>query len=163
MRILPPSVVLLTVGAFLPLWSARAATSAHPRLSGLKKIAIGISADPDGDLDSQTLRADVESRLRSVGIHVDPKSRSHLNVIIGVSMIRTSQGARLGYAYSIHFNLTQQVYLAHNPTQLTDAVTWQSMALGTASEAELRRKCEQIIARRMDEFVSAYLEAAEDR
>lgn len=142
-----------------------ALTVAHaterPRLYGIKKVAVGISADPDGDLDAQGLRAAVINRLQSAGIRVDPKSRAHLNVVIGVSTIRTDSGGRLGYAYSIHLGLTQQVYLAHNPNQMTDAVTWETMAMGTASATELRQRCEQIVERRMDEFVEVYLEGIE--
>jgi phosphate-selective porin len=141
----------------LILLAASAQAAGTPRLNGIKKIAIAIAADPDGDFNTQRVRASVENRLRSAGLKIDPKSRSHLNVVMSVSIIRTDSGANVGYAYSIHLDLTQQVYLAHNPNLLTEAVTWQTMSLGTASSAELSRKCEQVIARRVEEFVGVYL------
>ena len=137
---------------------AAATAAERPRLFGLKNIAVMISADPDGDLDRDRLRLLAASKVREAGIRVDPKSKSHLNVIIGVSTIRTGQGLDLGYAYSINLSVSQQVYLAHNPNRMTDAVTWQTQYLGIASAAELNRKCEQILTRRLDEFVAVYLE-----
>src|SRR5438132_7815986 len=82
----------------------------RPRLMGLKKMAVTVSADPLGNLDEKQLQASVEARLRDAGIRIDPKSRSRLNVAIGVSDIRTDKGEGLGYAYSIHLAVSQQVY-----------------------------------------------------
>jgi hypothetical protein len=149
---------LLALVAVLAVVSA----AERPRLYGLKKIAVSVSADPDGDLDRDRLRQLAVSKLQAAGIHVDQKSRSHLNVIIGLSTIRTDKGAGLGYAYSVNLSVSQQVYLAHNPNRLTDAVTWQMQSLGTSSAAELSHKCEQILDRRLDEFVSVYLEATQE-
>ena len=149
-----------TVLLLLVVWST-ALCAAEPRLYGIKKISVAISADPDGDFDRTRIRTAVEEKLRSAGIRVDHASRSQLTVVIGVSMIRSDQGANLGYAYSIHVGLTQPVYLAHNPNRLTEAVTWQAMTLGTASAGELVARCERIVTRQMDEFVSVYLDGAE--
>ena len=130
----------------------------RPRLYGIKNIAVSVRADPDGDLDRQKLRTEVESKLRKAGIRVDSNSRSHLNIVIGLSAIRSDQGVGMGFAYSVHLGLTQQVYLAHNPNRMTEAVTWQTMALGIASDRELGSRCERVIGREMDEFVSVYLD-----
>ena len=138
----------------------QAMNAVQPRLYGLKKIAVTISADPDADLDRPGVQASVESKLRSAGIRVDKGSRSQLNVIIGVSLIR-SRERLMGFAYSIHLGLTQQVYLAHNPNRLTQAVTWQTMSLGTSSADELAADCERVIAREINEFVSVYRASAE--
>lgn len=139
-----------------------ATAAERPRLYGIKNITVAVSVDPDGDLDCDRLRVLTASKVRQAGIHVDQKSRSHLNVIIGVSAIRTENGVDLGYAYTINLSVSQQVYLAHNPNRLTDAVTWQTQSMGTASAAELRQKCEQILTRRLEEFVSVYVEGVDD-
>jgi hypothetical protein len=136
-------------------------STAQPRLHGLKKIAVTISTDPDCDLDRHSIKATVESKLRAAGIRVDNGSRSNLNIAIGVSMIRSGAGADLGFAYSIHVGLLQQVYLAHNPNRLTEAVTWERMSLGTSSAKELGVRCARTISREMDEFVSIYLASSE--
>jgi hypothetical protein len=128
----------------------------RPRLMGLKKMAVVVSADPLGNLDEKQMQASVESRLRDAGIRIDPKSRSRLNVVIGVSDIRTDKGAGLGYAYSIHLAVSQQVYLAHNSNIMTDAVTWEGLWLGVSSRAELGKACAQSIDRRLNEFVAVY-------
>ena len=133
----------------------------RPRLMGLKKLAVVVSADPLGNFDEKQLQASVESRLREAGIRIDPKSRSRLNVAIGVSDIRNDKGAGLGYAYSVHLSVSQQVYLAHNSNILTDAVTWEGLWLGVASRAELEKACERSIERRLNDFVAVY-EAGRD-
>ena len=134
----------------------------RPRLLGLKKMAVVISADPLGNLDEKELQAAVEARLRDAGIRVDPKSRSRLNVAIGVSDIRTDKGEGLGYAYSIHLAVSQQVYLAHNSNIMTDAVTWEGLWLGVSSRAELAKACAQSIDRRLNEFVAVYQSSVDE-
>ena len=129
----------------------------RPRLYGIKKLAVTVQADPDGDLDRQKLRAGVEAKLRSAGIRVDNSARVRLNIVIGLSTIRSDRGAGMGFAYSVHLDLTQQVYLAHNPNRLTEAVTWQAMSLGTAPAAELSARCESVVARKTDELIAVYL------
>ena len=134
----------------------------HPRLMGLKKLAVVVSADPLANLDARQLQTSVESRLREAGIRIDPKSRSKLNVAIGVSDIRNDKGAGLGYAYSVHLSVSQQVYLAHNSNILTDAVTWEGLWLGVSSSAELGKACARSIDRRLTEFVAVYQAGAEE-
>jgi hypothetical protein len=155
-----PALALLLIAIHAET-GPRAVPADRPRLYGIKKIAVTISADPDADLNRQRLQTAVESRLRSAGIRIDRGSRSHLAVVIGLSMIRSGEGMNLGFAYSIHLGLMQQVYLAHNPNRLTQAVTWETMSLGTSSADELAVRCERIIAWKMDEFVSVYLDGAE--
>jgi hypothetical protein len=128
----------------------------RPRLIGLKKLAVAVTADPAGDLNTRQLQASIESRLREAGLRIDPKSHNRLQVTIGVSDIRGGNGAELGYAYSIHVGVSQQVYLAQNPNVLTDAVTWEGVWLGVAAPRELETKCAQNLARRLDEFVAVY-------
>jgi hypothetical protein len=134
----------------------------HPRLMGLKKMAVVVSADPLGNLDEKRLQTSVEARLRDAGIRIDPKSRSRLNVAIGVSDIRNEKGAGLGYAYSVHLSVSQQVYLAHNSNIMTDAVTWEGLWLGVTSRAELGKACAQSIERRLNEFVAVYQAGTDD-
>ena len=142
--------------------AAGAHAADRPRLMGLKKIAVAISADPLGNLDEKQLQTAVESRLREAGIRIDPKSRSRLNVAIGISDIRNEKGARLGYAYSVHLSVSQQVYLAHNSNLMTDAVTWEGLWLGVTSRAELAKACAQSIDRRLNEFVAVYQAGLDD-
>lgn len=73
---------------------------------------------------------------------------------IGVSDIRAGNGQRLGYAYSIHLAVSQQVYLAHNPNILTDAVTWERLWLGIAATDELGKLCAQSIGRRLNDVLA---------
>ena len=134
----------------------------RPRLMGVKKLAVVVSADPLGNLDEKQLQTSIESRLREAGIRIDPKSRSRLNVAIGVSDIRNDKGAGLGYAYSVHLSVTQQVYLAHNSNVLTDAVTWEGLWLGVASRADLPKACAQSIDRRLNELVAVYQAGLDD-
>jgi hypothetical protein len=134
----------------------------RPRLLGLKKIAVAVSADPLGDLDTYQLQAAVEARLRDAGLRIDPKSRSRLNVAVGISDIRAGNGQGLGYAYSIHVSVSQQVYLAHNPNVMTDAVTWEGLWLGIASKADLGKACAQSIDRRLHDFVAVYQAGLEE-
>src|ERR1043166_2869430 len=96
---------LLTILLALPL---TAAAAERPRLTGIKKIAVVVSADPLGNLDERLLQASIESRLREAGLRIDPKSHSRLNVAIGVSDIRNDKGAGLGYAYSVHLSVSTQ-------------------------------------------------------
>jgi hypothetical protein len=138
------------------------AAGERPRLVGLKKIAVAVTADADGGLDTRALQAAVESRLREAGLRIDPKSRARLNVTIGVSDIRAGNGAELGYAYSIHVGVSQQVYLAHNTNVMTDAVTWEGIWLGIAARGDLEARCAQSIARRLDEFVAVYQAGLEE-
>jgi len=128
----------------------------RPRLVGLKRVAVTVTADPTGGIDTRQLQSAVESRLKEAGLRVDPKSRARLNVTIGVSDIRAGNGEGLGYAYSIHLGVSQQVYLANNPSVLTDAVTWEGVWLGIASRGDLEARCAQTLARRLDEFVAVY-------
>jgi hypothetical protein len=146
-RVLFPILLALTVAA---------PAAERPRLTGLKKIAVVISADPLGNLDEKHLQSAIESRLREAGLRIDRKSHSRLNVAIGVSDIRNDKGAGLGYAYSVHLSVSQQVYLAHNSNILTDAVTWEGLWLGVASPADLPKACAQSIDRRLNEFVEVY-------
>ena len=139
----------------------QASSTDKPRLYGLKKIAVKVSTDPDADLDQRGLQTAIEAKLRSAGIKVDKGSRSHLTVVISVSLIRSAGGENLGFAYSVHLSLIQQVYLAHNPQQLTEAATWQTMSLGTSAENELEGRCRRVIGREMDEFVAVYLSGTE--
>src|SRR5438270_12812638 len=102
-------------GFLLSILALSVLTAAErPRLLGLNKFAVEVTADPLGDLDTRQLRTAVEARLREAGLRIDPKSRSRLNVTVGVSDIRAGNGQGLGYAYSIHVSVSQQVYLAHN-------------------------------------------------
>jgi hypothetical protein len=132
------------------------AAGERPRLVGLKRVAVAVTADSTGGLDTRQLQSAVEARLKDAGLRVDPKARAHLNVTIGVSDIRAGNGDGLGYAYSIHLGVSQQVYLANNPSVLTDAVTWEGVWLGIAARGDLGLKCTQSLARRLDEFVSVY-------
>jgi len=132
------------------------AAGERPRLVGLKRVAVAVTADPIGGIDTRQLQTAVESRLKEAGLRIDPKSRARLNVTIGVSDIRAGSGQGLGYAYSIHLGVSQQVYLAHNPNVLTDAVTWEELSLGIASPTDLEAKCAQSIARRLEQFVAVY-------
>jgi hypothetical protein len=134
----------------------------RPRLLGLKKIAVTVATDPLGDLDTHRLQAAVEARLRDAGLRIDPKAKSRLNVTIGVSDIRTGNGQGLGYAYSIHLSVSQQVYLAHNTNILTDAVTWEGLWLGVASRSDLGKACSQSIDRRLNDFVEVYQAGLEE-
>ena len=142
--------------AILVATAAPVSAAERPRLTGIKKIAVVVSADPLGNLDERHLRSEIESRLRGAGIRVDPKSRSKLNVAIGVSDIRNDKGAGLGYAYSVHLSVSQQVYLAHNSNVLTNAVTWEGLWLGVTSRSDLTKACAQSIDRRLNEFVAVY-------
>ncbi len=153
-------LAILSIFAFAAEMGTTTQAAEAPRLYGLKKLAVAISTDPDGDLDRQKLRASVEAKLRSAGIRIDNGARSRLNVVIGLTMIRSDQGTGMGFAYSVHLGLTQQVYLAHNPNQLTEAMTWQTMALGTTSEKELSARCQRAVDREIDEFVSVYRNGA---
>ena len=128
----------------------------RPRLLGLKRVAVVVTADPLGDLDTHQLQTAVEGRLHDAGLRIDPKAKSRLNVTIGVSDIRAGNGQGLGYAYSIHVSLSQQVYLAHNSNILTDAVTWEGLWLGVASRNDLSKACAQSIDRRLNDFVAVY-------
>src|SRR6266567_8658688 len=111
-------------GFLLSILAISVLTAAErPRLLGLKKIAVVVAADPLGNLDTRLLQVSVEAKLRQAGLRIDPKSRSRLNVTVGVSDIRAGNGQGLGYAYSIHVSVSQQVYLAHNTNVITDAVT----------------------------------------
>jgi hypothetical protein len=144
-------------GIVLPILALCVLTAAErPRLVGLKRVAVAVTADPTGGLDTRHLQTAVESRLKEAGLRVDPKSRARLNVTIGVSDIRAGNGEGLGYAYSIHLGVSQQVYLANSPNVLTDAVTWEGVWLGIASRGDLNNKCAQSIAKRLDEFVEVY-------
>jgi hypothetical protein len=134
----------------------------QPRLLGLKRIAVAVTAEPDGNLDRHKLRVGIEEKIREAGIRVDPKARSRLDVIIGVTPIKIGKGEDLGVAYSIHFSIRQPVYLAHNSNIMTDAVTWEGMWLGIASRAELNAKCAESISRRINEFVDVYQAGLED-
>lgn len=151
-------------GFLLTILAAAALLAAgeRPRLMGLKRMAVVVTADSSGDLDGRRLQSAVEGKLREAGIQVDPKSRSHLDIVIGVSEIRTAKGEEMGYAYSIHLGVRQQVYLAHNPNVMTDAVTWEGMWLGIASKGDLGSKCAQSLARRVDEFVAVYQAGLEE-
>ena len=150
-------------GSLLSLMALCVLTAGErPRLVGLKRIAVVVAADPLGDLDTGRLRAAVEARLRDAGIHIDAKARSRLNVTIGVSDIRTGKGEALGYAYSIHVGMSQQVYLANNPSIMTNAVTWEGVWLGIASPGDLGAKCAQSIDKRLNEFVAVYQAGLED-
>jgi hypothetical protein len=102
------------------------------------------------------LQSAVESRLKEAGVRVDAKARARLNLTIGVSDIRAGNGEGLGYAYSVHLGVSQQVYLANSPNVLTDAVTWEGVWLGIASRGDLEVKCTQSISKRLDEFVAVY-------
>ena len=144
-------LLAILVAAAAPIIAAE-----RPRLTGLKKIAVVVSADPVGNLDEKRLQSSIELRLREAGIRVDPKSRSKLNVAIGISDIRNDKGAGLGYAYSVHLSVSQQVYLAHNSNLLTNAVTWEGLWLGVTSRTELPKACAQSIDRRLSEFVAVY-------
>ena len=145
-----------SIVAILLALTGMAHATDRPRLMGLKKMAVTVSADPLGNLDEKQLQASVEARLRDAGIRIDPKSRSRLHVAIGVSDIRTDKGEGVGYAYSIHLAVSQQVYLAHNSNIMTDAVTWEGLWLGVASRAELAKACAHSIDRRLNEFVAVY-------
>lgn len=134
----------------------------RPRLLGLKRVAVVVTADPLGDLDTRKMQSDVESRLREAGLRIDPKAKSRLHVTIGVSDIRTGNGQGLGYAYSIHLSVSQQVYLAHNTNIMTDAVTWEGLWLGIAARAELGKACAQSIDRRLNDFVAVYQAGLDD-
>jgi hypothetical protein len=129
-----------------------------PHLVGLKRMAVLVTADQAGNLDAKQLQKSLESRLREAGIQVDTKSRQRLDVLIGISEIRTAAGDCMGFAYSIHLAVKQPVYLANSPNVMTDAVTWEGMWLGIASRDNLESKCAQSIAKRVDEFVAVYQE-----
>jgi hypothetical protein len=134
------------------------AAGERPRLIGLKRVAVAVTADSTGGLDTRHLKTAVEARLKEAGLRIDSKARSRLNVTIGVSDIRAGNGESLGYAYSLHLGVSQQVYLANNPSVLTDAVTWEGLWLGIASRGELETTCAQSLSRRLDEFVAVYQE-----
>jgi hypothetical protein len=150
-------VFLLSILALSVLTAAE-----RPRLLGLKKIAVAVAADPLGDLDTHQLQASVEARLRDAGLRIDPKSKSRLNVTVGVSDIRAGNGQGLGYAYSIHVSVSQQVYLAHNTNVMIDAVTWEGLWLGVASRGDLGKACAQSIDRRLNDFVAVYQAGLEE-
>jgi hypothetical protein len=132
------------------------AAGERPRLDGLKRVAVAVKADPAGSLDTRQLQSGVEARLKDAGLRIDPKARARLNVTIGVYDIRAAHSPGLGYAYSIHLGISQQVYLAHNPNVMTNAITWQGMWLGVASPGGLEAQCAQSISKRLDELVAAY-------
>jgi superfamily I DNA and RNA helicase len=134
----------------------------RPRLLGLKKIAVVVAADPLGNLDTHQLQASVEAKLREAGLRIDSKSKSRLNVTVGVSDIRAGNGQGLGFAYSIHVSVSQQVYLAHNTNVMTDAVTWEGLWLGVASKTDLGKACAQSIDRRLNDFVAVYQAGLEE-
>jgi hypothetical protein len=127
----------------------------------LKRMSVGVSVDTASGLDQAAIRAAVESKLRSVGIRIDPKSRNSLDVVVAVSVITNGRGAALGYAYSVHVSLNQQVYLARNPNVMTQAVTWETMSMRTSSVEELRPACGEDIARRVEEFLAVYRTAGD--
>jgi hypothetical protein len=77
-------------------------------------------------------------------------------VTIGVSNIQAGSGEGLGYAYSIHMGVSQQVYLANNPAVLIDSITWEGVWLGIASRGNLESKCSESLSRRLEEFVAVY-------
>ena len=128
----------------------------RPLLAGLKRVAVTVTADPAGGLDAKELQSAVDFRLRQTGLRIDPKSRERLKVTIGVSHIQAGKGEGLGYAYSIHLGVSQQVNLADNPAVLIDALTWEGVWLGIASRGNLQLKCAQGLSRRLDEFVAVY-------
>ena len=138
------------------------AAGERPRLMGLKRLAVTVTADPIGGLDTRPLQTAIESRLKDAGLRIDRKAHARLQVTIGVSDIRAGNGQSLGYAYSIHLGVSQQVYLAHNPNVMTDAVTWEGIWLGIASRGDLETKCAQSLAKRMDEFVEVYQAGLDD-
>jgi hypothetical protein len=156
------AVEMRSILAIIVALASLASAAERPRLQGLKKIAVVVSADPLGNLDEKELQASVESRLREAGIRIDSKARSRLNVTIGVSDIRSDKGEGLGYAYSVHLAVSQQVYLAHNANILTDAVTWEGLWLGVSSRADLGSACAQSIGRRLNDFVAVYQAAGDN-
>src|SRR5579864_7629798 len=96
---------IFTLTLALGLLMSTTLSGSEPRLYGIKKISVSISADPDGDFDRAKIRTEVEEKLRSAGIRVDHTSRCKLTIVVGVSGIRSDQGANLGFAYSIHIAL----------------------------------------------------------
>ena len=150
------AVEMRSILAIIVALAGISSAAERPRLVGLKKIAVVVSADPLGNLDEKQLQASVESRLRETGIRIDSKARSRLNVTIGISDIRSDKGEGIGYAYSVHLAVSQQVYLAHNANILTDAVTWEGLWLGISSRADLANACAQSIGRRLNEFIAVY-------
>ena len=136
--------------------AAGAKSSAWNGLERIKKMAVAVSLDRTGGLDAADLRTNIEQRLRSAGIQIDPKSRHCLHVNVAVFEVPAYRDAPATYAYSIHITFNQQVYLASNPNIMTQAATWETMSMRVASGDRLRAACVADIARRVDEFLEVY-------
>jgi len=135
---------------------------AQATLKGLRAMNVVVeSLKPEAERDGllrDTIRTDVELKLRQAGIAVLSKSEppAYAYLYVNVGTMKPSAASGL-YAYCVHVELVQRVYLARDASVFTFARTWQSTGIfgtvGTFNLSSVRGTVRDSV----DEFLNDYL------
>jgi hypothetical protein len=115
-------------------------------------------------LSTETLRTDVELRLRAVGIRLPTTEeewaktpgRPYLYLTVTGIRNKAESGKLLGYAASVDLEFYQDVHLDREPTVGCVAATWAVGGIGGGPTVDIVR---QAVRNYADRFANAYLAA----
>lgn len=153
------SIVLLL--SFLIFYSNAYPVNEADSLRGLRGVYVFIwdlppEIERNGLLTKDQIRTDVELKLRTAGIRVLPPNPENPLFFVYVNVhYADTVNKRVGFAFIIHCELRQNVYLERDSTIKNWAITWGKSASGIGSENFERIRNE--IKDQVDMFINDYL------
>jgi hypothetical protein len=150
---------IFPVAAFFCLYLLVSAGEASPpskTLKGLRSVAVLVTSDgcEQTDLNNDTIKTEVELRLRQTGLRLENSSLANLYVEVSCY-----QAPGIGVAFHAEAYLFQVVAWG-NPPESVRVGTWFSRAMiGLAQNRELETRIKYSTQVQVSEFLNAYLAA----
>ena len=164
------SPVMLLLAFLLPCFG-QLSTLDRYFFENIKGIHVDVTDVNVLGMSAETLRTDVELKLRTAGIKVLSKEEwshpdsitilsDHARLFVNVALLKVSNGGNAtGYSFFVRVGLWQDValYSKKNVDQGGQAETWVSGAHGIAPPDKVVEKIRSDTKEAVDKFINAYL------
>ncbi len=140
--------------------SLAAPTHADEMLRGLPSVVVFVSVDDPRTpqlrvVTGETLKTDVELRLRQSGVRVEPNSRQALRLVV----LLLKPDSRDSYVYHLTMHLMEMVHVPRNASNSILA-TWSSITrIGVTPTSDLAEEIRKGARDLTDNFLNEYLAA----